>query len=166
MPHRAQREDVGLAAAVRRLVARVRALAVAIIVVFASAPAVALVEAPPPPPPPAPPAPSPSVSSDARDDYWDPPVITPTGQPSRVSESPSTMFVITGEEVRHAGATTIPEILRRVPGMDVRILGATDGQIGPRGFAFEVGDRVLVMVDGRTAYVDFFGGTAYEMLPI
>jgi iron complex outermembrane receptor protein len=99
-------------------------------------------------------------------DYWDPPVITPTGQPSRVSESPSTTFVITGEEIRHTGAATIPEILRRVPGIDVRLLGATDGQIGPRGFAFEVADRVLVMVDGRTAYVDFFGGTAYEMLPV
>jgi iron complex outermembrane receptor protein len=106
------------------------------------------------------------AQSDAAADYWDPPVVTPTGQPSRVSESPSTTFVITGEEVRHAGATTIPEILRRVPGMDVRMLGATDGQIGPRGFAFEVADRVLVMVDGRTAYVDFFGGTAYEMLPV
>ncbi len=99
-------------------------------------------------------------------DYWDPPVVTPTGQPSRVSESPSTTFVITGDEVRHAGATTIPEILRRVPGIDVRLLGATDGQIGPRGFAYEVADRVLVMVDGRTAYVDFFGGTAYETLPV
>jgi iron complex outermembrane receptor protein len=104
--------------------------------------------------------------TDIPDDYWDPPVVTPTGQPSRVSESPSTTFVVTGDEIRHAGATSIPEILRRVPGMDVRLLGATDGQIGPRGFAFEVADRVLVMVDGRTAYVDFFGGTAYDMLPV
>lgn len=107
-----------------------------------------------------------TAPSEVPADYWDPPVITPTGQPSRVSESPSTTFVITGEEIRHTGAATIPEILRRVPGIDVRLLGATDGQIGPRGFAFEVADRVLVMVDGRTAYVDFFGGTAYEMLPV
>jgi iron complex outermembrane receptor protein len=125
----------------------------------------------PAPPVPSKPLPSPALAesvprTDIPDDYWDPPVITPTGQPSRVSESPSTTFVVTGDEIRHAGATSIPEILRRVPGMDVRLLGATDGQIGPRGFAFEVADRVLVMVDGRTAYVDFFGGTAYDMLPV
>jgi iron complex outermembrane receptor protein len=120
------------------------------------------VSAPAPPASGASPAPAPEEPAD----YWDPPVVTPTGQPSRVSESPSTTFVITGDEVRHAGATSIPEILRRVPGIDVRLLGATDGQIGPRGFAYEVADRVLVMVDGRTAYIDFFGGTAYDTLPV
>lgn len=112
---------------------------------------------------------APSVAAAQGDppaDYWDPPVVTPAGQPSRVSESPSTTFVITGEEVRRHGATSIPEILRQVPGLEVRMLAATDGQIGPRGFAFEVADRILVMVDGRTAYVDYFGGTAYEMLPV
>ncbi len=99
-------------------------------------------------------------------DYLDPVVVTPTGQPSRVSESPSTTFVITGDEVRRSGATSLPEILRRVPGLDVRAISATDGQLGLRGFAYEITDRILVMVDGRTVYIDFFGGTAYEMLPV
>ncbi len=98
--------------------------------------------------------------------FDDPMVVTPAGQPSRVSESPSTTFVITADEIRRSGATSIPEILRRVPGLDVRLITATDGELGLRGFAYEITDRVLVLVDGRTAYIDFFGGTAYEMLPI
>lgn len=98
--------------------------------------------------------------------FWDPSVVTPSGQASRVSESPSTTFVITADEIRHSGATSIPEILRRVPGLDVRLITATDGELGLRGFAYEITDRVLVLVDGRTVYIDFFGGTAYEMLPI
>jgi iron complex outermembrane receptor protein len=176
MPNRTPEDDAPAAAAIGRRPARRRAAfvpaALAVLLHAARAGAqgggpFAPPEAPPPPAPSAPTAPpAPGAAPDVPNDYWDPPVVTPTGQPSRVSESPSTTFVITGEEVRHAGATTIPEILRRVPGMDVRMLGATDGQIGPRGFAFEVADRVLVMVDGRTAYVDFFGGTAYEMLPV
>lgn len=97
---------------------------------------------------------------------WNPLVVTPTGQAARVSESPSTTFVITDEEIRRSGAATLPEILRRVPGLDVRILTATDGQLGLRGFAYEIAERILVLVDGRTAYIDFFGGTPYEMLPL
>jgi iron complex outermembrane receptor protein len=83
-----------------------------------------------------------------------------------VSEAPSTTFVITGEEIRRSGAPSLPEILRRVPGVDVRVISAVDGQVGLRGFAFEVSDRILVMIDGRTAYIDFFGGTTWEMLPV
>ncbi|HEX9400853.1 MAG TPA: TonB-dependent receptor [Anaeromyxobacter sp.] len=104
------------------------------------------------------PAPSP--------EFWDPPVVTPSGQASRVSESPSTTFVITADEIRHSGATSVPEILRRVPGLDVRQMTATDGQLGLRGFAYEIADRILVLVDGRTVYIDFFGGTSFEMLPV
>jgi iron complex outermembrane receptor protein len=99
-------------------------------------------------------------------EFWDPQVVTPAGQPSRVSESPSTTFVITGDEVRRSGAPSLPELLRRVPGVDVRTITAVDGQLGLRGFAYEVSDRILVLIDGRTAYIDFFGGTAWEMLPV
>jgi len=107
----------------------------------------------------------PQVSEPTRE-FWDAAVVSPSGQPSRVSESPSTTFVITADEIRRSGATSIPEILRRVPGLDVRLITASDGELGLRGFAYEITDRVLVMVDGRTVYIDFFGGTAYEMLPV
>ena len=99
-------------------------------------------------------------------EFWDPPVVTPAGQASRVSEAPSTTFVVTGDEVRRSGASSLPGILRRVPGLDVRQLTATDGQLGLRGFAYEITDRIVVLVDGRTVYIDYFGGTAYEMLPV
>ena len=100
------------------------------------------------------------------DAFWGPTVVTPTGQPTRASDSPSTTYVITGDEVRRSGSESIPEILRRVAGLDVRSMTAADGQVGPRGFAYELSDRVLVLVDGRTVYIDFFGGTVYEVLPI
>jgi len=113
------------------------------------------------------PAATPAQEPDgSREVFWDVPVVTPAGQASRVSESPSTTYVVTGDELRRSGAYSLTEILRRVPGMDVRQLTATDGQLGLRGFAYEIADRVLVMVDGRTVYLDFLGSTAYEMLPV
>jgi AcrR family transcriptional regulator len=89
-------------------------------------------------------------------------VITPTGQPSRVSESPSTTFVITEEEVRRSGAQTLPEILRRVPGIDVRMLAGDDGQIGPRGFAYEYGSRLLLRNWTRMPVVQVRGEVPVE----
>ncbi|MFO0581880.1 MAG: TonB-dependent receptor [Anaeromyxobacter sp.] len=109
-------------------------------------------------------APGSAAAQDAA--FWDVPVVTPAGQASRVSESPSTTFVVTGDELRHAGAATLPEILRRIPGLDVRQMTAMDGQLGLRGFAYELADRILVLVDGRTVYVDFLGATFYEAIPI
>ncbi len=104
--------------------------------------------------------------TEPQQDFWDPPVVTAAGLYQPLSESPSTTFVITAEEIRHSGATSLPEILRRIPGLDVRTMSATDGQAGLRGFAYEVADRILVMIDGRTVYLDFYGGTAFEMLPV
>jgi outer membrane receptor for ferrienterochelin and colicin len=97
-------------------------------------------------------------------DYWNPEVITPTGNPTRISETPSATYVITGDEIRRSGASSLPEILRRVPGLEVRTMGATDAQIGARGQAWELARHVLVLVDGMTAQVDFFGGTVWDTL--
>ena len=76
--------------------------------------------------------------------FWDPEVVTPTGQPTRISETPSATFIITGEEIRRSGAESLPEVLRRVPGLEVRQLAASDGQVSARGFVLELSNRIQV----------------------
>ena len=73
----------------------------------------------------------------------------------KLSHTASAIFVITGEDIRHSGATNIPDLLRMAPGIDVAQINADTWAISARGLTKEFGNELLVMVDGRNAlYAD------------
>jgi iron complex outermembrane recepter protein len=90
-------------------------------------------------------------------------VTTPSKQPVRAFESPSAIFVITGEDIRRSGATSIPEALRLVPGVEVARIDANKWSIGIRGFGSRLTRSVLVLIDGRTVFTTLFDGTYWEV---
>ncbi len=81
-------------------------------------------------------------------------------------DSPSTISVLTAEDIRLSGATTIPELLRRVAGLDVMTLSGGHDDISIRGFNRELNNKVLVLMDGRSTYWDFVGATLWSALPL
>ena len=83
-----------------------------------------------------------------------------------ITESPSSISVITAEDIRRSGATTIADLLRRVPGLDVLRISPSDAQIAARGFNESNNNDILLLIDGRSAYVDFFGIVVWDALPI
>src|SRR5438552_6371063 len=50
-----------------------------------------------------------------------------------ISEAPSNVYVITDEDIRQSGATDIPTVLRRVPGVEVIQMTGTDFNVSARG---------------------------------
>lgn len=90
-------------------------------------------------------------------------VTTPSKQPEKAFDSPSAVFVITGEDIRRSGATSIPEALRLAPGVEVARLDANHWSIGIRGFGTRLTRSVLVLIDGRTVYTPLFDGTYWEV---
>jgi iron complex outermembrane recepter protein len=93
-------------------------------------------------------------------------VVTASRYSQKVSESPSTVTVITAEEIRASSATSIPELLRMVPGMEMFAGTASDYNVSARGFNDLLSNMMLVMIDGRTIYQDFYGMILWESLPI
>lgn len=81
-------------------------------------------------------------------------------------EAPNATTVITGEELRASGLTSLPEILRRVPGAEVMAMGYSSANLSIRGFNQRINNKVLVLVDGRPEYQDFLGVTLWPVLPI
>jgi iron complex outermembrane recepter protein len=81
-------------------------------------------------------------------------------------EAPNATTVITGDEIRASGLTTIPEILRRVPGAEVMTMGWSSANLSIRGFNQRINNKVLVLIDGRPEYQDFLGVTLWPVLPI
>jgi iron complex outermembrane receptor protein len=80
----------------------------------------------------------------------------------KLSQSASAVYVITGEDIRRSGATTIPDALRMAPGVQVAQLDGSKWAIGIRGFTGRFSNKLLVMVDGRSVYSPVFGGVYWE----
>ena len=81
----------------------------------------------------------------------------------RMAEAPAAIFVITGDDIRRSGMTTIPEALRLAPGVDVARLDSHNWAISARGFNNLYANKLLVVMDGRSVYTPLFSGVYWDM---
>ncbi len=89
--------------------------------------------------------------------------ITSTSRkPQKAFETPSAAYVLTGEDIRRSGVTTIPDALRMVPGMSVARINTNKWAITSRGFNGRFASKLLVLVDGRTVYSPLFSGVYWD----
>ena len=77
--------------------------------------------------------------------------------------TPAAVSVITRDDIRRSGVTSIVEALRLVPGVQVSRIDANKWAVGIRGFADGLNRSLLVMIDGRSVYSPLFAGTYWEM---
>ena len=95
-----------------------------------------------------------------------PEVITPARKPQPITQAPASVSIITAKEIRQSGLTNIPDILRRLAGVDVMELSPSDIQVGIRGMNNLVSNKILVMINGRSVYMDYYGTTIWSTLPV
>ncbi len=93
-------------------------------------------------------------------------VITAGRTEQRIERAPATVTVISAEEIRASGAMNIPELLRFVPGLDVTTVNSAHFEVNARGLNQVLSNKLLVLIDGRSAYFDFFGGVIWPALQI
>lgn len=89
-------------------------------------------------------------------------VTTASRKAEPLSEVSSAIYVITPEDIRRSTATSIPELLRMVPGMQVAQIDANKWAITARGFNGFYANNLLVLIDGRTVYSPMFSGTYWD----
>src|ERR1700733_1956098 len=77
--------------------------------------------------------------------------------------SPAAIYVITAEDIRRSGMTSIPELLRMVPGLDVAQIDANHWAISARGFNDQFANKLLVLIDGRTIYTPATAGVFWNV---
>lgn len=83
--------------------------------------------------------------------------------PEQVWKTTAAIYVITQEDIRRSGATSIPEALRLAPGVEVARIDANKWSIGIRGFGSRLNRSVLVLIDGRSVYTTLLAGTYWEV---
>jgi iron complex outermembrane receptor protein len=79
------------------------------------------------------------------------------------SRTPAAVYVITAEDIRRSGATTLPEVLRLVPGVEVARIDTGHWSVGVRGFGDQFSKSVLVLIDGRSVYTPLFAGVFWAV---
>jgi iron complex outermembrane receptor protein len=89
-------------------------------------------------------------------------VTSVSKRPEKLLEAPAAIQVITGEDIRRSGATNIPSALRLAGNLDVAQENAHEWVISARGFSSDVGNKLLVMIDGRTVYTPLFSGVFWD----
>jgi len=89
---------------------------------------------------------------------------------SRRSESLSTaaaaIYVVSQQDIRRSGVTTIPDALRMVPGVNVAQIDGNKWAVTARGSNGRYAAKLLVLMDGRTIYSPLFSGVFWDVQDI
>src|SRR5665213_1217809 len=83
-------------------------------------------------------------------------------EPEPYGQAPAAIDVITGDEIQRSGASSIPEALRLADNLDVAQKNSHDWAISARGFNTALGNKLLVLMDGRTVYTPLYSGVFWD----
>ena len=83
-----------------------------------------------------------------------------------ISEAPSNVYVITDEDIRQSRAPDLPTVLRRVPGIEVRQTTGAEFNVSARGDNQLLANKMLVLVDGRSIFVDTQAIVYWKSIPV
>jgi iron complex outermembrane receptor protein len=93
-------------------------------------------------------------------------VISSTRTELLATDVPNPVTVITADEIRSSGAVNLADVLQTVPGLDLMRVTNSDLAVSVRGFNASANSNLLVMVDGRSVYLDFLGNVLWDDLPV
>ncbi len=89
-------------------------------------------------------------------------VISVAKKAKSLNDSAAAIFVISQDDIKRIGATSIPEALRLAPGIDVARINANKWAVSARGFNGRFANKLLVLIDGRNTYTRTFAGVYWE----
>jgi iron complex outermembrane recepter protein len=111
---------------------------------------------------------SPDLTQMSIEDLLNVEVTSVSKKEQKLSRTPAAVYVISAEDIARSGLTSIPEVLRLAPGVEVARINSSTWAISIRGFNSQFSNKLLVMIDGRTIYSPNFSGVLWnvEDLPL
>ncbi|MGZ5052225.1 MAG: TonB-dependent receptor plug domain-containing protein [Methylobacter sp.] len=108
-------------------------------------------------------APTAEVAELGLEELMDVKIYSAEKKEQALSNTAAAAFVITQEDIRRSGATSIPDALRMAPGVQVAQIDANSWAISIRGYNDQFSNKLLVLMDGRTVYSPLFAGTYWNV---
>ena len=90
-------------------------------------------------------------------------VTSVSKHPEKLSAAAAAVAVLTQDDIARSGCTSIPELLRLVPGVQVARVDSHTWAVSSRGFNDIFANKLLVMIDGRTVYTPLFSGVFWDV---
>jgi iron complex outermembrane recepter protein len=90
-------------------------------------------------------------------------VTSVSRRPEKLSASASAIQIITGDDIRRSGASSIPEALRLAPNLQVAQANSSQWAVSARGFNNVLANKLLVLIDGRTVYTPLYAGVFWDV---
>jgi iron complex outermembrane recepter protein len=85
--------------------------------------------------------------------------------------APAAIYVITHDDIVRSGATSVPEVLRLAPNLEVTQMTASSYVVSARGFggnplAQDFSDKLLILIDGRSVYTPLYSGIYFDAMDV
>lgn len=90
-------------------------------------------------------------------------VTSVSKKPEKRWEAAAALYVITREDIRRSGVTTLADALRLAPGVHVARIDANKWAVSVRGFSGRFTNKLLVLIDGRSVYTPLFAGVYWDV---
>ncbi len=105
----------------------------------------------------------PDVTAITLEDLMNLQVTSVSKRAQKLADAAAAIFVITQDDIRRSGASSIPEALRLAPGLEVARIDENKWAIGSRGFNGRFDNKLLVLIDGRSVYTPLFSGVYWNV---
>jgi len=97
------------------------------------------------------------------EELMDQDVTSVSKQPEPYGQAPAAIQVVTGDEIRSSGASSLPEALRLADNLEVAQKNSHDWGISARGFNTALANKLLVLIDGRSVYTPLYSGVFWDV---
>lgn len=89
-------------------------------------------------------------------------IFSLTKKKENAFDAPSSVYVLSSEDIRRSGVTSIPEALRMIPGVQVARIDGNKWAVSIRGFNHQYSSKLLIAIDGRVIYTPIFSGALWD----
>lgn len=93
-------------------------------------------------------------------------VTSVSKEPETLWTTAAAVYVLTADEIRRSGVTSVVDALRLVPGVNLGRDDANSYSVGVRGFENIFSKGLLVLIDGRSVYTTLFAGVYWDITSI
>ncbi len=107
-----------------------------------------------------------NVGAAKTEDVFEESVVTASKGAQSPLDAPNSTSIVTEQDIRLSGITKIPELLRRLAGVDIMETTGSQTEVSLRGFNQVLSNKVIVLINGRSTFIDLLGATLWQTLPI